>query len=56
MMEFRNCRSKKNHMFLFHYNQAGRSTTNQQLPINALKRNPITYFRTRIFIISLKKT
>ena len=23
MMEFKNCRVKKNHMFLFHYNQAG---------------------------------
>ena len=44
MIEFKNCRSKKNHIFLFHYNQSGGSTTNQQLPINVLKRGPITYF------------
>ena len=44
MMEFKNCRSKKTHMFLFHYNQSGGSTTNQQLTINVLKRGPITYF------------
>ena len=31
-------------MFLFHYNQSGGSRMNQQLPLNVLKRGPITYF------------
>ena len=44
MMEFKSCRLKKNHMFLFHYNQSGGNTLNQQLPVNTLKRGPITYF------------
>ena len=32
-------------MFLFHHNQSGGSRMNQQLPLNILKRSPITYFR-----------
>ena len=44
IMKFKNCRLKKNHMFLFHYNQTGGSRLNQQLPINVLKRGPIKYF------------
>ena len=31
-------------MFLFHYNQSEGSRMNQQLPLNVLKRGPITYF------------
>ena len=31
-------------MFLFHYNQSGGGKMNQQLPLNVLKRGPITYF------------
>ena len=31
-------------MFLFHYNQAGCSRMNQQLPINVLRRGPVKYF------------
>ena len=44
MMEFKNCRLKKNHMFLFYYSQAGGSRLNQQLPINVLRRGSIKYF------------
>ena len=46
MMEFKNCRVKKTHMFLFHYNQAGGSKLNQQLLINVLRRGPVKYFST----------
>ena len=31
-------------MFLFHFNQSGCGRMNQQLPLNVLKRGPITYF------------
>ena len=31
-------------MFLFHYNQSEGSPMNQQVPLNVLKRCPITYF------------
>ena len=31
-------------MFLLHYNQMGGNRRNQQLPINALRRGPTTYF------------
>ena len=41
--EFESCRLKKNHNFFFHYNQV-RGSRNQQLPINVLKRGPITYY------------
>ena len=34
MMEFKNCRLRKNYMFLPHYNQSG---------ANLLRRGPITY-------------
>ena len=34
-------------MFLFHYNQAGCSRMNQQLPINVLRRGPVKYFSIR---------
>ena len=42
-LEFKSCRLKKNHNFLFHYNQTGGST-NQQLPINVLRRGSIFYY------------
>ena len=42
MMEFKNCRLRKNH--LLHYNQSGGRATNQQLPANELRCGPITYF------------
>ena len=44
MMEFKNCRVKKNHIFLFHYNQSGGSRMNQQLPVSVVTRGPVTYF------------
>ena len=44
MMEFKNCRVKKNHMFLFHHNQSGGSRMNQQLPASIVKRGPVIYF------------
>ena len=44
MIDFNNSRSRKNHMFLFHYNQMGGNRGNQQLPVNILKRGPIKYF------------
>ena len=31
-------------MFLLHYKQMGGNRRNQQLPINVLRRGPITYF------------
>ena len=42
-IEFEICRLKKIHNFLFHYNQVGYSR-NQLLPINVVKRGPITYY------------
>ena len=42
-LEFKNCRPKKNHNFLLHYNQVG-ARRNQQLPINVLRRVPIFYY------------
>ena len=42
-MEFKNCRLKKNHNFLLHYNQV-RGRRNQQLPISVLRRGPIFYY------------
>ena len=44
MVEFKNCRVKKNHMFLFHYSQSGGSRMNQQLPVSVVTRDPVTYF------------
>ena len=44
MMEFANGRLRKNHMFLFHYYQTGGNRTNQQLPVNFLRRAPVKYF------------
>ena len=42
-IEFEICRLKKIHNFLFHYDQVGCSR-NQLLPINVVKRGPITYY------------
>ena len=42
-IEFEICRLIKIHNFLFHYNQVGYSR-NQLLPINVVKRGPITYY------------
>ena len=42
-IEFKICRLKKNHNFLFHYQQTAGSR-NQQLPLNILRRGPITYY------------
>ena len=42
--EFANSRAKKNHMFLFHYGQMGGNRGNGQLPVNILRRGPITYY------------
>ena len=43
---FKNCRTKKNHMFLYHYRKykhmGGNRTT--AFPINVLERGSITYF------------
>ena len=44
LMDFKNSRIKKNHMFLLHYNQTGGSRMNQQLPVNVLRRGPVKYF------------
>ena len=41
-IESKSCRLKKNHNFLFHYNQVGGSRS-QPLPINVLKRGPVIY-------------
>ena len=46
-LTFKNCRTKKIHMFLFHYsgkNQTGRSRRSSRLPLNVLKRGTITYY------------
>ena len=43
-MRFKNCRLKKNHNFLLHYNQVGGSRMNRQLPFNVLRRGPIVYY------------
>ena len=43
-IDFKNSRTWKNHMFLLHYDQMGGNRWNQQLPINVLRRGPITYF------------
>ena len=42
-IEFKNCRLKKNHNFLVHYQQTGGSI-NQQLPVNTLRRGPVIYY------------
>ena len=44
---FKSSRSKKKHMFLFHYGkhrQIGGNRGTSTLPINVLKRRPITYY------------
>ena len=48
-IQFKNCRRKKNHNFLFHKNQQTEGTTNQQLPVNILKRDPITYYSNNFY-------
>ena len=35
---------KKNHNFLFHKHEQTGGAINQQLPVNVLKRGPITYY------------
>ena len=44
MREFKNCRVKKTHMFLFPYNQSGGSRMNQRLPVSVVTRGTVTYF------------
>ena len=44
MMEFKNLRVRKNHMFLLHCNQSGGSRINQQLPVSVVDRGQITYY------------
>lgn len=41
---FRNCRKKKNHMFLFHYDQRSGARNDRGAPLNILKRGQITYY------------
>ena len=44
---FKSSRSKEKHMFLFHYGkhrQIGANRGTSTLPINVLKRGPITYY------------
>ena len=43
-IEFENSRAKNNHMFLFYYGQMGGNRGNGQLPVNILRRGPITYY------------
>ena len=45
-MDFENSRSKKKHMFLFHFGKTGGNRGNGQLQINVLKRGAITYYTT----------
>ena len=40
---------KKNHNFLFHRYQQTAGAINQQLPINVLKRGPITYYSINFY-------
>ena len=48
-MQFRNHRQKKNHSFLVHREQQVGGSTNQQLPLNILRRGVITYFSINCF-------
>ena len=43
---FPTCRKKKNHMFLYHYNQrrGARQRANNDLPLNIFRRGQITYY------------
>ena len=45
---FKSCRTKKVHMFLFHYDEknqiGGRRPSRSALPLNVLKRGSITYY------------
>ena len=43
-LDFKNSRTRKNHVFLLHYNQMGGNRRNEQLPINILQRGPLKYF------------
>ena len=43
-IHFKSAKTRKNRMFLLHYNQMGGKRRNQQLPINILKRGSIKYF------------
>ena len=42
-MQFKNCRQKRNHNFLYRYRQTG-GEINQQLPVNILRRGLLTYY------------
>ena len=44
MLDFKNSRIKKNNMFLLHCTQTGGSRTDQQLPVNILRRGPVKHF------------
>ena len=44
MIEFKNSRVRKNHMFLKYCNQSGGSRMNQQLPVNVVEHGQITYY------------
>ena len=48
-IQFKNCRQKKNHNFLVHRNQQTRGAINQQLPVNILKRGPVTYYSINFY-------
>ena len=43
-IQFKNCRQKKNHNFLFHKNQETGGSINQQGHVNVLRRGPIIYY------------
>ena len=44
-MVFDTCRMKKNHMFLYHYSQAGGARNHfNELPLNVLRRAQIIYY------------
>ena len=48
-IQFKNNRQKKNHNFLFHRHQQTGGALNQQLPVNVLKRGPITYYSINFY-------
>ena len=48
-IQFKNCRQKKHHNFLFHRYQQTGGPINQQLPVNVLKRGPITYYSINFY-------
>ena len=48
-IQFKNCRQKKNHNFLFHRHRQTRDAINQQPPVNILKRGLITYYSINFY-------